>query len=126
NNAIVIGRTFSDTNLNFHFTPIGKGKTYPESMDIVAVTGAQPGNLPPSATISASTLTPGVWSQVTFDAAATDPNGDTLAYYWEFGDGADSYSSDNQPTQVHAFTAAGDYAVRCVVSDMRGGTFQQT
>jgi len=32
------------TNLNFHFPPVGKGNTYPESLDIVAVTGPQPGN----------------------------------------------------------------------------------
>ena len=125
-NAIVIGRTFSDTNLNFHVTPIGKGNTYPESIDIVAVTGPQPGNLPPIASLSATTLTPSPLQSVTFTATASDPNGDALAYYWEFGDGADNYSFDNQPTQTHSFGSAGEYAVRCVVSDMRGGTAQHT
>jgi len=125
-NAIVIGRTFSDTNLNFHVTPIGKGNTYPESLDIVAVTGPQPGNQPPFAVLAASTLNPSVGQAVNFTATASDPNGDALAYYWEFGDGADSYSFDNQPFQSHAFGSAGEYAVRCVVSDMRGGTAQHT
>src|SRR6185503_16173505 len=46
--------------------------------------------------------------------------------YWEFGDGAESYSADNKPTQVHSFANPGEYAVRCVVSDMRGGTAQHT
>src|SRR5688572_17099691 len=80
-NAIVIGRTFSDTNVNFHVTAVGKGNTYPESLDIAAVTAPQPANQPPSAVVSASTLTPNVGRSVTFAASATDPNGDTLAYY---------------------------------------------
>ena len=126
NNAIVIGRTFSDARNNFHFTPIGKGNTYPESMDVVVVTGVQAGNLPPIATLGASTLTPSPAQAVTFSASASDPNGDTLAYYWEFGDGVDSYSSDNKPVQTHSFATAGEYAVRCVVSDLRGGTAQHT
>ncbi len=126
NNAVVIGRTFSDPTLNFHFTPIGKGNTYPESLDIVAVTGPQAGNLPPVSSPSANILNPSTGQPVTFSANASDPNGDTLAYYWEFGDGADSYSADNKPTQIHSFGTAGEYAVRCVVSDMRGGTAQHT
>jgi hypothetical protein len=125
-NAIVIGRTFSDPNLNFHFTPIGKGNTYPESIDIVAVAGVQTGNLPPLAIVSANTLNPAVGASVSFNVTASDPNNDALAYYWEFGDGADSYSSDNKPTQTHSFASAGEYAVRCVVSDMRGGLAHHT
>lgn len=125
-NALVIGRTYSDTNLNFHVTPIGKGNTYPESIDVVAVTGPQPGNQPPVAFLSASTLNPPPEQPVTFTATATDPNGDTLAYYWEFGDNANNYSEDNQPTQTHTFGSAGEYAVRCVVSDMRGGVAHHT
>ncbi|HWN95324.1 MAG TPA: Ig-like domain-containing protein, partial [Methylomirabilota bacterium] len=126
NNAVVIGRTFTDTNLNFHFTPIGKGNTYPQSIDVVAATGPQPGNLPPLASLAASTLAPNPGQAVAFTATASDPNGDTLAYYWQFGDGAESYSSDNKPTQTRSFTTAGEYAVRCVVSDMRGGTAEHT
>ena len=125
-NAIVIGRTFSEPGLNFHVTPIGKGKTYPESLDVVAVTGPQPGNLPPYATLAASTLTPSTGQTVTFTATASDPNGDALAYYWEFGDGADSYSDDNLPVQTKSYSSAGEYAVRCVVSDLRGGVTQHT
>ncbi len=125
-NAVVIGRTFSDPALNFHFTPVGKGNTYPESIDIVAVTGSQPGNLPPVVALSASTLTPGTGQSVAFSASASDPNGDTLAYYWEFGDGLDSYSANNQPVQSHSYASAGEYTVRCMVSDMRGGTTQRS
>jgi hypothetical protein len=125
-NAIVIGRTFSDTNGAFHVTPIGKGNTYPESLDIVVRTGNQIGNLPPIAHVRASALNVSIGQSVTFTASATDPNGDPLAYYWEFSDSSDNYSTDNSPTQTRSFSSAGEYAARCVVSDMRGGTAQQT
>lgn len=125
-NAIVIGRTFSDTNGLFHVTPIGKGNTYPESIDLVVRTGLQSGNLPPIANVQASSLEVPVGQTVTFTASATDPNGDTLAYYWEFGDSSDNYSTDNSPTQTRSFSVVGEYTARCVVSDMRGGTSQQT
>lgn len=125
-NALVIGRTFSEHARNFHITPIGKGNTYPESIDVIAVTGPQPGNQPPFASIAASTLNPAPGQAVTFTATASDPNNDTLAYYWEFGDGIDSYSNNNSPTQTKSYNSAGEYAVRCVVSDMRGGIAQHS
>ena len=125
-NAIVIGRTFTDTNLNFHFTPVGKGNTYPESMDVVVFTGAQAGNLPPFATIAASKLQANVGEVINFTATASDPNGDALAYFWEFSDSVENYSIDNSPAQTKSFSAAGEYTVRCVVSDMRGGKAQHT
>jgi hypothetical protein len=124
-NAIVVGRTFSDPALGLHVTPVGKGHTYPESIDVVVRTGTQTGNLPPVASLSASPLNPAAGQSVRFAVTATDPNGDGLAYYWEFGDGADSYSNDNSPVQNHSFPSAGEYTVRCVVSDLRGGTSQQ-
>src|SRR6185295_2365954 len=80
-NAIVIGRTFSDTNLNFHFTPVSLGHTYPESMNVVVNIGSFPGNLPPSATLAASLPNPVPGQTLLFSAAATDPNGDPLAYF---------------------------------------------
>ncbi len=117
-NAIVVGRTFSDPALGLHVTPVGKGHTYPESMDVVVHTGSQAGNLPPVASLSASPLNPTVGQIVSFAAMATDPNGDALAYYWEFGDGA--YSIDNSSAQFHGFPVAGEYAVHCVTSETRG------
>jgi hypothetical protein len=123
-NAIVIGRTFTDLSLKFHVTPVGKGNTFPQSIDVMIFTNTPATNIAPIATLTASTLNPGAGQSVTFTAAATDANDDALAYYWEFGDG--TYSSNNQLQQSHSYGSAGEYAVRCVVSDMRGGTAQHT
>jgi hypothetical protein len=124
--AIAIGRTFSDSAAGVHITPIGKGHTYPESIDVVVRLGPQPGNLPPGVVVEANTLTPAVGAPVIFEAHATDPNNDTLAYYWEFSDSSANVSFDNSPSQTVTFATAGEYTARCVVSDMRGGVAQQT
>ncbi|MBE2250149.1 MAG: PKD domain-containing protein [Myxococcus sp.] len=120
NSPLVIGRTFSDLATNRHFTPIGKGGTTPESLDIVVNFGPYPGNQAPTVTVAASqTMVPSN-TAVTFTATATDPNGDALAYSWDFDDG--TFSVNNAPTAVKTLTGNRVHQVRCTVSDMKGGT----
>jgi len=116
--ALVIGRTFSDWDSAIHITPVGKGGTTPESLDVVVNLGSFPGNHPPTVDIAASATNVATGGIVTFAATATDSDGDTLAYYWDFGD---SNFGTNSPTAGKSWTTAGDYLVRCVVSDMKGG-----
>jgi len=123
-NAIVIGRTFSDPAAGFHVTPVGKGHTWPESMDLVVNVGSFPANRPPVATVRAGDANADPGQSVTFTASATDPDGDALAYYWEFGD--DGYSIDNSAVTTHSFAAAGEYSAQCTVSDMKGGVARRT
>ena len=58
----------------------------------------------------------GVGAPVTLTANATDPDGDPLAYFWDFGDGGTSTQADPQ----HSFTAVGSapqtFLVRLTVS----------
>ncbi len=116
---ILIGQTFSDPAANVHVTPIGKGNTYPESLDVVMNFGTALSNRPPLVALAASSTDIAPGGVVSLVATATDPNGDALAYYWDFDDGG--YSVNNNPAQTHSFAAAGDYVVRCIVSDMKGG-----
>ncbi|MGC8991693.1 MAG: Calx-beta domain-containing protein, partial [Verrucomicrobiia bacterium] len=51
-------------------------------------------------------------------AVASDPDGDQLAYYWEFGD---LTFGSNSPAATKYWTTNGIYVVRCTVSDMKGG-----
>ena len=49
-------------------------------------------------------------------AGSTDADGDALTYAWEFGDGSAATGS----SLAHTFSAAGQYAVRLIVTDIRG------
>jgi len=116
--ALVMGRTFSDKPAGVHITPIRKGGTTPESLDVVVNLGTFPGNVAPIVAIAASATNAATGVTLTFSATASDANGDALAYYWDFGDGN---FGTNGPAAAKSWSAAGEYVVRCTVSDMKGG-----
>lgn len=117
--AIVIGRTYSDFSRNTHITPIAKAGTSPEALDVVVNIGTFAGNLPPTLSLAASATNVATSANVTFTASASDPNGDTLAYYWDFGD---RNFGSNTTVVTKNWSAAGYYTVRCTASDMKGGS----
>jgi alpha-tubulin suppressor-like RCC1 family protein len=116
--SLIIGRTLSDPFAGVHITPIKKNGTTPESIDVVVNFGAFPSNQSPTVTMTASATTVAVNTVVNFSASASDPNGDTLAYSWEFGD---KDFATNTASTSKSWSIAGDYVVRCIVSDMKGG-----
>jgi glucose/arabinose dehydrogenase/PKD repeat protein len=67
--------------------------------------------------IEATSATPATATNVpltvAFDASATDPDGDPLAYEWRFGDG----STATGPAATHTYREAGIYAATVTVSD---------
>ena len=115
--ALVIGRTWSDPAANLHFTPVAKNATSPASIDVVVNVGPFPDNHAPEATLTASATVIGVDEPVTFTASATDPNGDTLAYHWQF---ANDQPAPNAATASTRWIAPGHYTVLLTVSDMKG------
>jgi len=117
--AVVLGRTFTDPGAGIHITPVSKGGTVPESLDVVVNLGHFPGNQPPSLDLAASTLTVPVHEAVTFTATAVDPDGDALAVSWDWGDRS---FGPNAAVAAKSWGTAGLYTVRCEVSDLRGGT----
>lgn len=55
---------------------------------------------------------------ITFDASGTtDPDGDTLTYVWDFGDGTAPTSESEDPTASHSYSAAGTYSGSLSVDD---------
>jgi len=78
-----------------------------------AVNGAPTTPATPSGAASALVNT-----AVTFSTSATDPNGDSLQYQYDWGDGV--LSAWGAASQSHSWTAAGQYAVKAQARDSRG------
>ncbi len=116
--GIDVGRTFSDWESNLHFTVTGRNDTVPPSLDVQCMKGPFPGNRPPVLALTASATQVAVGGSLTFTAAATDADGDTLAYHWDFEDGE---LSRNVAEFTRSFPATNQITVLCTVSDMRGG-----
>ncbi len=55
---------------------------------------------------------------VAFTSVASDPDGDTLSYAWDFGDGASATTKD----AMHTYTDVGVYYAKVTVKDGKGGT----
>ena len=54
---------------------------------------------------------------VAFTAQGTDPDGDTLTYEWDFGDGGTATTKD----AMHTYTEVGVFYAKVTVSDGKGG-----
>ncbi|MDB6025377.1 MAG: hypothetical protein JWM68_1600, partial [Verrucomicrobiales bacterium] len=118
--AVVIGRTYSDIPSGVHITPIARGdNSLPENwIDVVVNLGLFPSNRAPSLILIGDRTNQAVNTVINFSAIATDPDGDALAYAWDFGD---SNFGPNSPNVSKSWSAVGEYVVRCTVSDMKGG-----
>lgn len=117
---LVLGRTLSDPLSGVHLTTWSKNATTPISYDVVVNIGTFPNNRAPTVVLSGPTSV-GLNSPVTFTANATDPDGDTLSYAWDFGD---STYPPNAASTTKTWTTTGTKTVTCIVSDMKGKVAQ--
>ena len=119
-----VGRTFSDPGAGIHITPTSVATTMPSSINVTVNRGAFTSNRPPTIMLSASTMQATVNQQVTFNAMATDPDGDALAYWWESlqAPATETFTSTNTAMVTNRFTSVRDAVMRVTVSDMKGGT----
>lgn len=71
-------------------------------------------NLPPTVNINASSLQGQVPHTIDFDASeSNDPNGDSLSFAWDFGDGSLAYGE----VVSHTFNSEGEFLVTLSGSD---------
>jgi PKD repeat protein/glucose/arabinose dehydrogenase len=79
---------------------------------------------PPTANASASPTSGDAPLTVEFTGSgSSDPDGSTLTYDWDFGDGS-PHSSETNP--VHTYSNPGAYEARLTVSDGEGGSDSKT
>lgn len=117
--AIAIGRTYSDTSAGVHITPVAKGGAESDAwLDVSVQIGSFTSGRPPVVSLDVpAAVAPR--TAVPLSATASDPDGDALAYSWDFGDGT---TAANAATVEHEWLVGGTYTVRVVVSDMKGRT----
>jgi len=79
-------------------------------------------NSPPTAVISASPTNGSAPLTVNFSAAgSSDPNGDTMTYSWNFGDGGTAGPSTTT-TVSHTYSSSGTYTAVLTVTDSKGAS----
>ena len=121
--ALIIGRTYSDTVADIHITPIGQGGSSPNQwIDVVVNLDTQAGNgAPQISSFTSSAIEVGTNVAVNFAVTASDPDGDTLAYGWDFGDNSIVNAALNSSTATKSWSSAGQYVVESTISDRKGG-----
>jgi len=79
-------------------------------------------NQPPEVIAAASPASGDAPLQVQLEATAGDPDGEIVAWTWDFGDGSSGQGAET----VHTYTRAGSFVARVTVSDDRGATASDT
>jgi glucose/arabinose dehydrogenase len=113
----------SSSAVHLLFGPFGNGQalyytTYASGGQVRRISYNVSGNNPPNAVAGASPASGSVPLAVTFDATgSSDPDaGDTLTYFWDFGDGTPEVSTTSLTIQ-HTYTSAGTFTARLRARD---------
>jgi PKD repeat protein len=97
-----------------------KGATGTATVEIVVTN--PPGNKAPTVQAAGDPAAGKPPLTVQFSASGSDPDGDTLSYAWDFGDGGKSFVQNPS----HTYMTAGSYTATVTVNDGRGGTATAT
>lgn len=117
--ALALGESFNDPAISMTVTPIKVGGTAPnEWIDVYVSLGSTASNHAPSVSAAMTSSTAVVRTDVTFAATATDADGDTIYYHWDFGDGTIAPAT---ATVTHQWLKGGTYSVQCTALDGKGG-----
>jgi hypothetical protein len=119
-----IGETFTDPNAGITIKPLAVGGTAPnEYIDVQISFGAVDGNRDPVLVASAPAGPLAARTNLTVSASATDPDGDSVYYRWDFGDGK---FQPNLNTVTTRFAKGGAYPVTVSAHDGKGGIAVKT
>lgn len=123
--GLPIGKTFYDSVGGISITPLALKGTAPNVyVETDIKFGPFTGNHAPTGLTLTVPSTGTARSNIDMSATASDSDGDSLAYHWNFGDG--TFADSAAAAQTKNFTAGGDYTVSVTVTDKKGGTASAT
>jgi hypothetical protein len=122
--AIDLGRTYADTTAGVYVTPVAvSGAGNSRHLDVQVHLGPFPNNRAPQLVSLEGGTSAQARRTTTFNAVASDADGDTLAYRWDAGDGAVSGGTGAAAASfTHGWITEGTYTLKVTVSDMKGGS----
>jgi hypothetical protein len=116
--SLLVGRTFSDPLAQIHVTPLRTGGKTAAWIDVAIQLNSPETNRPPVVELSAEKIQTDPGELILFTGSASDPDGDQLAWSWDFGD---STFGGNTNQIAKSWENEGEYVVRAEVTDLRGG-----
>ena len=127
NSGLGVGRTFSDTRRDLHITTLQRGGGSPDQwLDVQVRRGPFAGNNPPTINLlHALTMVP-VNTSMTVGAIAADPDGDALAYYFDFNEGQVIGNDGTAASRNYTWTSKGSKNLTLTVSDRKGLVAKQS
>ncbi len=121
------GRTFSITRTQgtLHTVHITNLSADPDTGKLVVEIehDTPAGNVAPTGSLSATSPAAAVNQKIVFTCAATDADGDDLAWHWQVP-GAGPFA--NVPSVSASFATTGSKTIKCIVSDKHGGVVTLT
>jgi hypothetical protein len=122
---LTLGQSFYDSTYKIRITPIKNGTDADgDWIDVAVVFGDFPVNRAPSIQSASTAETAFARVAVNLVAKATDPDGDTVLYQWDCGDGTQVYSTSANIQK--AWSQGGTYTVAVRAFDIYGGESRQS
>jgi hypothetical protein len=123
--ALVVGQSFYDPSYKIRLTPLQTGSSAQgDWIDVAISLGDRPANRPPTLQSVGTEATAFARAAVNLTATSSDPDGDTVLYQWDMGDGIPVYTTGSKLS--YQWSKGGAFPVTVRAFDIYGGETRQT
>ena len=123
--ALVVGQSFYDPSYQIRLTPLQTGSSSQgDWIDVAIALGDRPANRPPTLQSVGTEATAFARAAVNLTATSSDPDGDTVLYQWDMGDGIPVYTTGSKLS--YQWSKGGAFPVTVRAFDIFGGETRQT
>ena len=123
--ALVVGQSFYDPSYKIRLTPLQTGSSAQgDWIDVAIALGDRPANRAPTLQSVGTEATAFARAAVNLTATSSDPDGDTVLYQWDMGDGIPVYTTGT--TLSYQWSKGGVFPVTVRAFDIYGGETRQT